>query len=82
MLARTSIMLVNARLSRINLLIGLAIAIIISDSIIYFSEAGSKEFYSNWIIIINASIAGLATLVLYRHKQHDGIFDKSHGTLP
>ena len=75
-------MLVNARLNRINLLIGLAIAIIISDSIIYFSEAGSKEFYSNWIIIINASIAaGLATLVLYKHKHHDGIFDKSHAAL-
>ena len=75
-------MLVNARLNRINLLIGLAIAIIISDSIIYFSEAGSKEFYSNWIIIINASIAaGLATLVLYRHKHHHGIFDKSHSAL-
>jgi ABC-type branched-subunit amino acid transport system substrate-binding protein len=75
-------MLVNTRLNRINLLIGLAIAIIISDSVIYFSEAGSKEFYSNWIIIINASIAaGLATLVLYKHKHHDGIFDKSHAAL-
>ena len=75
-------MLVNIRLNRINLLIGLAIAIIISDSIIYFSEVESKEFYSNWIIIINASIAaGLATLVLYRHKQHDGLFDKSHAAL-
>ena len=75
-------MLVNTRLNRINLLIGLAIAIIISDSIIYFSEAASKEFYSNWIIIINASIAaGLAILILYRHKHHDGIFDKSHTAL-
>ena len=75
-------MLVNIQLNRLNLLIGLAIAIIISDSIIYFAESKSKEFYSNWIIIINASIAaGLAILILYRHKHHDGLFDKSHAAL-
>jgi branched-chain amino acid transport system substrate-binding protein len=75
-------MLVNARINRINLLIGLAIAIIISDSIIYFSGASSKEFYSNWIITINASIAaGLAIFTLFKHRHHEGIFDKAHTAL-
>jgi branched-chain amino acid transport system substrate-binding protein len=75
-------MLIDAHLSRINLLIGLAIAIIISDSIIYFSGSNSKEFYSNWIITINASIAaGLAIFTLYTHRHHEGIFDKAHAAL-
>jgi hypothetical protein len=57
---------VGIALTRRNLFLGLAIAIIISDSIIFFAEIKSKELYSNWIISINASVAAtLAVLIIY-----------------
>lgn len=68
-------------LSRSALFIGLCIAIVASDSIIFFAQIQSKEFYSNWIIIINASItAGLAILLAYRQKFH-GLHSKTHVAL-
>jgi branched-chain amino acid transport system substrate-binding protein len=52
-----------------------------SDSIIFFAEIQSKEFYSNWIITINASItASLAILLAYRQKFH-GLHGKTHVAL-
>jgi ABC-type branched-subunit amino acid transport system substrate-binding protein len=75
-------MLTSIKFSRRNLFIGLAIAIIISDSIIYFAEIKNKEIYSNWIIGINASIAAtLATFVVYRHKNLHGLYGKTHAAL-
>jgi hypothetical protein len=59
-------MITNLNLSRRTLFLGLLIAIIISDSIIFFAEIKSKSLYSNWIISINASIAAvLAIFVIY-----------------
>ncbi len=56
-------------------------AIIASDSIIFFSEVDTKDFYSNWIITINASIAaGLAIFLVYRQKLH-GFHGKTHAAL-
>jgi hypothetical protein len=56
-------------LNRKILFIGLAIAIIASDSIIFFAEAKNRDFYSNWVISVNAAIAAsLAKFVAYRHR--------------
>ena len=56
-------------------------AILVSDSIIFFSEVDTKDFYSNWIITINASIAaGLAIFLVYRQKLH-GFHGKTHAAL-
>jgi hypothetical protein len=58
------------RLTRKSLFLGLVLAIIISDSFIYFAEIKTKAFYSSWIIGINASTAAaLAVFVVYRHMQ-------------
>jgi branched-chain amino acid transport system substrate-binding protein len=58
------------RLTRKSLFLGLVLAIIISDSFIYFAEIKTKAFYSSWIISINASTAAaLAIFVVYRHLQ-------------
>ncbi|MBV9178694.1 MAG: penicillin-binding protein activator [Nitrososphaeraceae archaeon] len=63
-------MIVGIGLTRRNLFLGLAIAIIISDSIIFFAEIKSKELYSNWIISINATVAAtLAILVIYNIRR-------------
>ena len=52
-----------------------------SCSIIFFAETNSKEFYSNWIIIINASIASsLAIFLVYKLKFH-GLHGKTHAAL-
>jgi branched-chain amino acid transport system substrate-binding protein len=68
-------------LTRRALFIGLLAAIIASDSIIFFSEVDTKDFYSNWIITINASIAaGLAIFLVYRQKLH-GFHGKTHAAL-
>ncbi len=49
-----------------------------SCSIIFFAETSSREFYSNWIIIINASIASsLAIFLVYKLKFH-GLHGKTH----
>ncbi|MDQ5869847.1 MAG: penicillin-binding protein activator [Thermoproteota archaeon] len=65
-------------LNRRTLFLGLIIAIIISDSIIFFAEIKSKSLYSNWIITINASIAAvLAISVLYRRKNLRGVYRKT-----
>jgi ABC-type branched-subunit amino acid transport system substrate-binding protein len=53
----------------------------VSCSIIFFAETNSKEFYSNWIIIINASIASsLAIFLVYKLKFH-GLHGKTHAAL-
>jgi ABC-type branched-subunit amino acid transport system substrate-binding protein len=58
------------KLTRKSLFLGLVLAIIISDSFIYFAEIKTKAFYSSWIISINASTAAaLAIFVVYRHIQ-------------
>ena len=63
-------MTVDISLSRRSLFLGLVVAIVISDSIIFFAETKTKDFYSNWIISINATIsATLAVLVVYRHSR-------------
>jgi branched-chain amino acid transport system substrate-binding protein len=60
----------DIRLTRKSLFLGLVLAIIISDSFIYFAEIKTKAFYSSWIIGINASTAAaLAIFVVYRHMQ-------------
>jgi ABC-type branched-subunit amino acid transport system substrate-binding protein len=65
-------------LNRKILFIGLAIAIIASDSIIFFAEAKNRDFYSNWVISANAAIAAsLAIFVAYRHRFH-GPHAKAH----
>jgi branched-chain amino acid transport system substrate-binding protein len=57
-------------LTRKSLFLGLVLAIIISDSFIYFAEIKTKAFYSSWIISINAATAAaLAIFVVYRHMQ-------------
>jgi len=68
-------------LNRKILFIGLAIAIIASDSIIFFAEAKNRDFYSNWVISVNAAIAAsLAIFVAYRHRFH-GPHAKAHVAL-
>ncbi|HET7284712.1 MAG TPA: hypothetical protein VFI70_08500, partial [Nitrososphaeraceae archaeon] len=63
-------MICDIRLTRKSLFLGLVLAIIISDSFIYFAEIKTKAFYSSWIISINASTAAaLAVFVVYRHMQ-------------
>jgi hypothetical protein len=75
-------MITNLNLSRRTLFLGLLIAIIISDSIIFFAEIKSKSLYSNWIISINASIAAvLAIFVIYRRKNLQGVYRKTHTAL-
>jgi branched-chain amino acid transport system substrate-binding protein len=75
-------MITNLNLSRRTLFLGLLIAIIISDSIIFFAEIKSKSLYSNWIISINASIAAvLAIFVIYRRKNLRGVYRKTHTAL-
>ncbi len=57
-------------LSRRSLFLGLLVAIVVSDSIIFFAELKTKDFYSNWVISINAAVAAtLAILVVYRHRR-------------
>ena len=68
-------------LNRKVLFIGLAIAILASDSIIFFAEAKNRDFYSNWVISVNAAIAAsLAIFVAYRHRFH-GPHAKAHVAL-
>jgi hypothetical protein len=71
-----------------SLFLGLVLAIIISDSFIYFAQIQTKAFYSSWIISINASTAAaLAIFVVYRHMQQrrhnpqDHHHSKSHVAL-
>jgi ABC-type branched-subunit amino acid transport system substrate-binding protein len=78
----------DIKLTRKSLFLGLVLAIIISDSFIYFAEIKTKAFYSSWIISINASTAAaLAIFVVYRHMQQrshnpqDHHHSKSHVAL-
>ena len=71
-------MIGNINLNRRTLFLGLIIAIIISDSIIFFAEIKSKSLYSNWIITINASIAALLAIsILYKRKNLQGVYRKT-----
>jgi branched-chain amino acid transport system substrate-binding protein len=66
-------------LTRKSLFLGLVLAIIISDSFIYFAEIKTKAFYSSWIIGINASTAAaLAIFVVYRHMQQRSHHPQDH----
>ena len=66
-------MAAGINVSRRRLFIGILVAIIISDSIIFFAEIKSKTIYSNWIISINASIAAfLAAFLLYIRRNIPG----------
>jgi branched-chain amino acid transport system substrate-binding protein len=70
-------------LSRRNLFLGLLVAIVISDSIIFFAELRTKDFYSNWIISINAAVAAtLAILVVYRHRRNKARLAYEHNNSP
>ncbi|HYZ50864.1 MAG TPA: hypothetical protein VE593_08250, partial [Nitrososphaeraceae archaeon] len=69
-------------LTRKSLFVGLVLAIVISDSFIYFAQIQTKAFYSSWIISINASTAAaLAIFVVYRHMQQRRRHqqDRNHG---
>jgi hypothetical protein len=67
------------RLTRKSLFLGLVLAIIISDSFIYFAQIQTKAFYSSWIISINASTAAaLAIFVVYRHMQQRSHHQQDH----
>ena len=62
-----------------SLFLGLILAIVISDSFIYFAEIQTKAFYSSWIISINASTAAaLAIFVVYRHMQQRSHHPQDH----
>ncbi|HEY6165123.1 MAG TPA: penicillin-binding protein activator, partial [Nitrososphaeraceae archaeon] len=81
-------MICDIKLTRRNLFLGLILAIVISDSFIYFAQVQTKAFYSSWIISINASTAAvLAIFVVYRHMQQrrhnpqDHHHSKSHVAL-
>ncbi|MFL6357182.1 MAG: ABC transporter substrate-binding protein, partial [Nitrososphaeraceae archaeon] len=67
------------RLTRKSLFLGLVLAIVISDSFIYFAQIQTKAFYSSWIISINASTAAaLAIFVVYRHMQQRSHHQQDH----
>ncbi|MFL6367845.1 MAG: hypothetical protein ACJ72T_04765, partial [Nitrososphaeraceae archaeon] len=67
------------RLTRKSLFLGLVLAIVISDSFIYFAQIQTKAFYSSWIISINASTAAaLAIFVVYRHMQQRRHHQQDH----
>ena len=66
-------------LTRKSLFVGLVLAIVISDSFIYFAQIQTKAFYSSWIISINASTAAaLAIFVVYRHMQQRRRHQQDH----
>ncbi len=72
-------MICDIKLTRKSLFIGLVLAIIISDSFIYFAEIKTKAFYSSWIISINASTAAaLAIFVVYRNMQQRSHHPQAH----
>ncbi|MFL6461494.1 MAG: hypothetical protein ACJ71J_11230, partial [Nitrososphaeraceae archaeon] len=56
------------KLTRKSLFLGLVLAIIISDSFIYFAEIKTKAFYSSW----------LAIFVVYRHIQQRSYNPQDH----
>src|SRR5918912_1480553 len=75
-------MAAGINVSRRRLFIGILVAIIISDSIIFFAEIKSKTIYSNWIISINASIAAfLAVFLLYIRKNIPGEYKNARVAL-
>ena len=72
-------MICDIKLTRKSLFLGLILAIVISDSFIYFSEIKSKAFYSSWIISINASTAAaLAIFVVYKHMRQRSDHSQDH----
>ncbi|MGA8844895.1 MAG: hypothetical protein WB511_15025 [Nitrososphaeraceae archaeon] len=72
-------MICDIKLTRKSLFLGLILAIVISDSFIYFAEIKTKAFYSSWIISINASTAAaLAIFVVYRHMRQRSHHPQDH----
>ena len=72
-------MICDIKLTRKSLFLGLILAIVISDSFIYFAEIKTKAFYSSWIISINASTAAaLAIFVVYRHMRQRSQHPQDH----
>jgi branched-chain amino acid transport system substrate-binding protein len=60
---------------------GLIVAIILSDSIIFFATDQYRDLYSNWIININSAIAAaLAIFIVYRQKTRT-LHGKAHVAL-
>ena len=60
---------------------GLIIAIILSDSIIFFAADIAKDLYSNWIINITSAVAAaLAILIVYRQR-FSTLHGKAHAAL-
>ena len=69
----------DIKLTRKSLFLGLILAIVISNSFIYFAEIQTKAFYSSWIISINASTAAaLAIFVVYRHMRQRSHHPQDH----
>jgi branched-chain amino acid transport system substrate-binding protein len=60
---------------------GLIIAIILSDSIIFFAADIARDLYSNWIINITSAVAAaLAILIVYRQR-FSTLHGKAHAAL-
>jgi branched-chain amino acid transport system substrate-binding protein len=68
----------NTQFTRRRLFMGLTLALVISSSFIIFAEIEFREYYSHWIIGINAAVAAmLAIFILYRQKHHHGSIEKA-----
>ena len=68
-------------LNRCMLFTGLLIAIILSDSIIFFAADNARDLYSNWIINITSAVAAaLAILIVYRQR-FSTLHGKAHAAL-
>ncbi len=71
-------MIARVGLTRRSLFLSVIVVIVISNSIIFFAEAESREHYSHWIISINAAVAALlAIFIIYRQKHHRGLIEKA-----
>jgi len=68
----------QSRFTRKKLFLGLLASIVISSSFIFLAEVEAREYYSHWIIGINAAVAAfLAIFILYRQKCHHGLIEKA-----
>ena len=61
-----------------RLFLGLLVVLVISSSFIVLAGVEVREYYSHWIIGINAAVAAmLAVLILYRQKHHHGVIERA-----
>lgn len=67
----------HIQFTRRRLFLGLLVVLVISSSFIILAEVEIREYYSHWIIGINAAVAAmLAVFILYRQKHHQGSIEK------